>query len=72
MRYQNPKFRYVIIGDLIKCKPDIYDRDLTPCRVIKKTSTTLRNGYERLELVVRVLDRKNYEPLILDQDDTDL
>ena len=75
MQYINNKFRYVINGDIIKCKPgsvNSTDRKWTDCRVLKKRSTTLGGGYERLELFVKILSRKNHRTWIFSEDDTDL
>lgn len=72
MRQSNIEFTKLRPGDIINVRPDIYDRELTPAMVEQVTYTTLANGFRRNEIFVKVLDRKNYRPLIMDVKDTDI
>lgn len=76
MRRVNFSFFKLKRGDIVEVKPNLYDREWTKARVenITYTDIPLRNDpcttmLRRYELVAKILDRKNYSPLILNETD---
>lgn len=72
MRQNNVEFTKLVPGDILQVRPDLYDRELTDAVVESVTFTTLKNGFRRNEIFVKILDRKNYSTLIMDVKDTNL
>jgi len=72
MKYVNEKFMSVTKGDVIQCKTGVSKRTWKDCMVLTKRSIPLNAGYERLELRVKVLNRKNYCTWIFSETNTNL
>lgn len=76
MRQVNFKFANLVIGSTVEVRPCMYDRDWTPAIVEKITYTDfpIKNDpcttlVRRYALFARIVDRTDYCPLILREED---